>query len=150
MLGPVLFNTFVGDMDQVHPQQVCRRHQALWCSRQAGGQGCAIQRDPDRLEKWVCANLMRFNKVKCKVLPMGQGNPKHKYRLGDEWIESSPAEKDLGVLVDGKLTGPESQLYPGLHQEKCGQQVKGGYCPPLLRSCEDPPGVLSPALESPM
>jgi len=42
---------------------------------------------------------------------------------------------------------PEGQPYPGLHQEKHDQKVKGGDSAPLLRFGETPPGVLCPALE---
>lgn len=65
---------------------------------------CAtIQRALNRLEKRTEKNIMRFDKEKCKDLPLERNSFVYKYMLGANWLESSFAEKGLGVLVDKQL-----------------------------------------------
>ncbi|PKU40512.1 hypothetical protein llap_9188 [Limosa lapponica baueri] len=47
---------------------------------------------------------MKFNKGKCRVLHLGRNNPMHQYKLRADLLESSTEEKDLGVLVDNRMT----------------------------------------------
>lgn len=70
--------------------------------------GCAVdslegwkawQRDLDMFEHWAIFNTTKFNKGKCWVLHLGWSNAGHRNKLRDKWLESSSAERGLGVLV---------------------------------------------------
>lgn len=86
VLGPVLCNIFIDDLDE-----------AIKCTPIvfAGDtklgvdlleDSKALQRDLVRLGRWVKVSDRRFTKAKSQVLPVGH-NPVQHYRLGGECLE---------------------------------------------------------------
>ncbi|CAM5112215.1 unnamed protein product [Natator depressus] len=105
VLGPVLFNIFIIDLDNGIESTVIK----FADNTEMGGVASAledrikIQNDLDKLEKWSEVNRMKFSKDKCKILHLGRNNQLHTYKMGNDYLGRSTVERDLGVIVDHNL-----------------------------------------------
>ncbi|PKU38724.1 rna-directed dna polymerase from mobile element jockey-like [Limosa lapponica baueri] len=105
ILGPILSNIFINNLDTGVECTISKFSDDTKLGSDVDsleGQE-ALLRDFNRLEHWATINVMKFSKSKCWIPHLGRRNAEHKYNLGEEWLESSPAERDLGVLVDSRL-----------------------------------------------
>ncbi|CAM5155546.1 unnamed protein product [Natator depressus] len=106
VLGPILFNLFITDLSTKSGSVLIK----FADDTKLGGianlekDQDIIQEDLDDLVNWSNSNRMKFNSEKCKVMHLGINNKNFSYKLGMHQLEVTEEEKDLGVLVDHRMT----------------------------------------------
>ncbi|CAM4556029.1 unnamed protein product [Caretta caretta] len=105
VLGPVLFNLFITDLGTKSGSVLIK----FADDTKLGGianlekDRDIIQKDLDDLVNWSNSNRMKFNSEKCKVMHL-ENNKNFNCKLGTHQLEVMEEEKDLGVLVDHRMT----------------------------------------------
>ena len=105
VLGPILFILFINDIgdglegvlsiyadDTKHIYPVNSKHDAS-----------VLQSEIDLLDQWATTWDMKFNSTKCAMMHFGRNNQEHEYFLGNSTLNSTKAEKDVGVIVQENL-----------------------------------------------
>lgn len=101
-LGLVLSNIFIDDLDRGGecPINNFEDKNNLGGADDSLKEQDALQRDLQvhwSIGQWLIG--WSFKKNKCQILHLRWSNTRHKYKLGEEQLESSSADRDLGVLV---------------------------------------------------
>ena len=113
VIGPVLFIIFINDM----PNHINNFISLFADDAKLFGKSttptdrASIQEDLNTLQDWSEKWQLSFNASKCKTLYLGKENVRHGYSMasssGQVTLEQTTCEKDLGVLVDDKLSFDE-------------------------------------------
>ena len=77
-----------------------------------------FQQEIDRLGEWSRLWQLHFNTSKCKIMHLGRNNGKEAYTMNGQVLETTRAEKDIGVMV-------QDDLKPSLHCAKVAAKANG-------------------------
>ena len=77
-----------------------------------------FQQEIDNLTEWSHKWQLHFNTDKCKIMLLGKKNVKKNYTMDGQELETTKAEKDIGVMV-------QDDLKPSLHCAKVAAKANG-------------------------
>jgi hypothetical protein len=147
VLGPSLFIYYINDLpDTVDCKvKIFADDTKAYSSVETVQDNEKLQSCIDNLTDWTDKWLLQFNSQKCKVLHLGKNNVQYQYviRNGNDVhvLESTVAERDLGVIVDPLLN----------FDTHISETVKKGnkICGLLVRTIENKsPDIMIPLFKS--
>ena len=130
-LGPTLFLIYINDISSavreigVPARDLTHSILSLFADDTKWGRCVDRQEDRerfqmeiDRLGQWSRTWQLHFNTSKCKVMHLGKKNAKKDYTMDGSVLESTAAEKDIGVMI-------QDTLKPSLHCAKTAAKANG-------------------------
>ena len=122
VLGPLLFLIFINNIDDcaglIDKIRKFADDTKLGHCIKSDSDRNALQETLNELTNWSLKWKMDFNIQKCKVMHIGNSNPKHTYYMQGEILNAVESEKDLGVWCD-------KSLKPSLHCQEASRIAKG-------------------------
>jgi hypothetical protein len=113
VMGPLLFTLFVSDIPELINSCISmfaddtKIYRAL--TLDSDDEHHNLQQDLDQIQTWATTMCMQFHPEKCKVMHLGSNNQRNKYHMVKQdgtshTLTPTEEEKDLGVLIDQKLS----------------------------------------------
>jgi hypothetical protein len=126
VLGPILFVMFINDLPENIKTNVkmFADDTKLYTRSDIEGNVTELQEDLNRLQEWSDKWLLKFHPEKCSVLKIGREKSEATYYMNKKETNSenvqetksivlgvSEVEKDLGVMIDSKLSFKDHVAY---------------------------------------
>lgn len=110
-LGPILFSIFINDIGIKLKSEFLLYADDMKLFRAVGGNHdiCILERDILEIENWCTTNKLHLNIQKCAVMCFSRRLNKvsANYSLCGQTVKTVNSIKDLGVIVDDKLSFSE-------------------------------------------